>query len=128
MGRRIVQRSDSDCGVCVVQLLAGVTYEEALAAVFPRKVPEPNRRWTSSRQLALALGRFGVKCDRRARPLFGKSYRLLEHDAILVTDKDPGTGCWHWIVWDWKRKRVIDPAKKKKTRWRVTSYLKVYRD
>ena len=127
MGRRIVQRSDSDCGICVVQLLASVTYDQALAAVFPRNVPEPNRRWTSSRQLAAALKRLGIKCDKRARPLFGRSYTDLEHDAILVCDKR-ADWTWHWCVWDWKRKRVIDPAKSPKKRWRVTSFLQVYRD
>ena len=128
MARKTVrQRTAHDCGICVVAEIARVTYERALDAVFPGK--RPKQLYTSSRQLAAALNkRLGIKCDERARPLFGRSYKNLKHDAILLVDRDPKTWSWHWCVWDWKRKRVIDPAKRPKRRWRVTSFLKVYRD
>lgn len=127
--RRVQQKKGfNDCGVCCVCILAGVSYRQALAAVFPRSAPEPKHMWTSSRQLSAALNRCGLKCDERARPLFGRSYKELQHDAILIADRDPKTWCWHWVVWDWKRKRVLDPARRRKSRWRVTSFLKVYRD
>lgn len=112
--------------MCCVAIVAGVSYERAFVAVFPSK--PPRQFWTTSRKLAAALKRFGIKCDRRARPLFGVNYCTLEHDAILVADKNPITWCWHWVVFDWRRKRVIDPAKKPRKRWRITSYLAIYRD
>lgn len=129
-GRVVHQRGPNDCGVAVVVMVAGVTYEQALAAVFPRKVPKPNQMWTSSRQLAAALKRLGIKCDERARPLFGRSYKDLEHDAILLVDRDPKTWSWHWVYWIAKSKRLYDPAirPRKASRLRCTSFLQIYRD
>ncbi len=128
MPRGIKQRHVNDCGVCVVAILAGVSvpYEAALEAVFPGK--KPKQFWTSSKMIAAAFKRLGLKCDARARPLFGRSYKELTHDAVLLADRDPMTWTWHWLVWDSKAKRVIDPAKRAKKRFKVTSYLKIYRD
>ena len=123
--KRVPQRRPHDCGVCVVAILAGVDYRTALVAVFPEA---PYAYWTTTRGVVRAFKRLGIRCDRRLRPLFGRSYRALEIDAVLKVTVGSSGWNWHWIAWDASRRRVLDPAKGQGCRWRVTSYLAIYRD
>ena len=125
--RRVRQRHRHDCGVAVVAILANVSYEIALDAVFPgRKKPRELR--TTGQRLARALKKFGLRCDGKTKFLLGRSYRDLGHDAILIVDRNPDTWLWHWVVWDHKRRRVIDPYWRPKKRPSCFGYLAVYRD
>ena len=125
MPKAIKQRHDNDCGICVVAILAGVSYAKALEAIFPGK--KPKQFWTSSKMLAAAFMRLGMKCDARARPLFGRSWMDLDQDAlVLLCDRDLRTWSWHWLAV--KNGKVFDPALRPRKRRKVTSYLAVYRD
>ena len=117
--RRVLQRGDKDCGVACVAMLANRSYTDACGLV------HPDRR-TKTKELSDALTSLGLECGRRLKPLGKKSYRDLECDAVLKVwpRKDRS---WHWVVWDARRKRVLDPWEPPYMHIHATSYLPVTR-
>jgi len=103
--RRIQQRTESDCGVACVAMLACVSYEDAYKAVYG----EGRKGLTSAGKLSAALSRLG------RRPVKGRmvskrmtALRSLPHDALLKVQ--PLTcSTKHWVVWDKKRQMKLDP-------------------
>src|SRR5438270_5264491 len=100
----IKQHTQSDCGVACVAMLAGVSYEKANKALFPKTSP----RITSSGKLAKALRTLGRK------PLVDRMISLkridfndLRHDALIGVVMDGS--CKHWVVWDANKRRILDP-------------------
>jgi hypothetical protein len=123
--KRITQFDDDGCGVACVAMIAGVSYRRALRAMYGDK---PLIK-TVTGDLRRGLHALGIECGTRlVRSTTPRHYRNLREDAVLKT-RTRSDGDWHWIVWDAKRKLVIDPERKENRYVRppITSYLLVYR-
>ena len=120
--RRIIQKDEVGCGVACVSMLTGQSYAAVRQSMFP--TGECVR--TRSRDLRKALRTFGYDVGKRLNPLRTRHYSNLEFDAILkVWPKKDGT--WHWVVWDARARRILDPLEPPYKRIRAISYLRVRR-
>lgn len=122
--RRVVQEDENGCGVACVAMLAGVNYQAARVKMFPRR-----GGYTNTADLRRALRKFKLKCAPRMvtfRSSGFRNYKDLPTDAILklIAPTHP-PGVWHWVVWDARRKCLLDPRKRPYRRFRITSYLAV---
>ena len=113
--KRVPQRTQTDCGVACVAMLAGVPYEEARAAFKFRH----RNQITSTKDCIKALRRLGVLVADRLRPLGPDPVETLTCRALLKTNKR--RTCWHWTVYDPASRSIIDPSASHEHR--VTAYL-----
>lgn len=129
--RLIRQRRSNDCGVAVVAMVAGVSYDRALRAFTPKlqRTMTVLSGGTGTCEVADALANLGWQCDRRLRPLRKRELGSIEGRAILCV-RNPGINDkkWHWMAFlgekhDW---RVLDPATELQP-YVVTSYLRVWK-
>ena len=121
--RRIVQRDKTGCGVACVAMVVGASY----AIVRGVMADDRSTIYANTKDVVKALRHFGADLPRdRLVVLRGRNFRRLEYDAILKVNvrKD---GHWHWVVWDAKKQRVLDPKRRPYRTIRATSYLPVNR-
>ena len=121
--RRIRQKDDEGCGVACAAMLSGQSYAFVRKLMFAEK----EVRATSTKELIAALAAIGCRPATRLVPLRSRGYRDLEFDAVLKIWPRQNNRNWHWVVWDFRRKRVIDPLEPPYKRVRAISYLKVLR-
>jgi len=116
--KTVMQQFESDCGVACVAMLAGVSYDEARAAVYP----DGKMRLTSSGKLRAALIKLGrTPVEGNMKAIGRKTLKSLPSDALL---KVQPTSCStkHWVVWDHAAQAKRDPYP---LRHKVTHYLLV---
>lgn len=82
-------------------MIARVRYKEAKA----RMPDDCERDGTTAAQLREALLSFGIATEEK-RPIGNKEFRSFPFDAVLHGWAEDE---WHWVVWDYRRKKVIDP-------------------
>ncbi|WP_237482708.1 cysteine peptidase family C39 domain-containing protein [Lichenibacterium dinghuense] len=116
--RLVTQKHENDCGAACVAIIAGVSLNEAKG----RLPAHCEIRGTSSQELRTALLTFGVDTDELKR-IGSADYTSFAFDAVLRGKLDDDD---HWVVWEAKRKRVLDPYKPG-GEFRCTSYVKVNR-
>lgn len=104
--KTIKQREENDCGVACVAMLAGTSYDEARAVIYPKG----RSKLTKTKDLSKALVKLGRKplSDRR-QPFGSKVPQDLDTDALVFVEMDNGDDSKHWIVWDAKAKKLRDP-------------------
>lgn len=119
--RMIKQVHPIGCGIACVAMLLGKSYTFARRELFPDGVVD----YTDIGELKSALNKNGMMpasrmVSYRRRPLH------LSDDAILKVNVR-SDGSWHWVVWDSKRKKILDPKVPPYTesRLRFHSYLVV---
>lgn len=102
--KRVEQKTESDCGVACVAMLAGVSYDEAYEAVYG----SGRKGLTSSGKLRAALTKLGrPPVEGRMVSKGRTTLKSLPHDALLKVQ--PLTcSTKHWVVWDRKRKMKLD--------------------
>jgi hypothetical protein len=104
--KRIIQKHDNSCGQTCVAMMARVAYEDVIDFM--------GRSYTDTRKVRNGLQKFGLRSARRLVPFRGNKkygdYKDLPADAILklVSSRHRG-GTFHWVVWDAKRKKILDP-------------------
>lgn len=100
----IRQRTNTDCGVACLAMLAGISWEQAREALF-NGTPKRSFR-TKVQQMRIALLKFGIIMSPSL--VVCKNPSRLSRDALLRTNV-LANGDWHWAVWDSKRKKLLDP-------------------
>jgi hypothetical protein len=105
--KRVAQRTTTDCGIAAVAMVARTSYRQAKAA-FP---PFKGRGFRTSRDsVGMALRKFGLAITKGRRRISTRTAKIdLDVDALLLVDHRPD-GDFHWIVWDCRSRRVLDPA------------------
>lgn len=107
----IKQEDENGCGVAAVAMLAGVTYEEARAVVYP----SGRSRLTKTKEFHDALIKLGRRPLSERRIGFGsKTPDDLDAEALIyVKMGKKGQGNGHWIVWDNAARELRDPSQPK---------------
>ena len=59
--------------------------------------------------LRKALAVYGLERAHHLVPFRSTKYEDLEDNAILKVNPRRGGAEWHWVVWDAKRRRLLDP-------------------
>ena len=119
--RLIKQKDATGCGIAAVAMVAGVSYEAAKDAVYPNRSARRRTFATDTVHLRDALRSLGIPvADRCIRVTKGTSQ--LPQTALLKTNRKPN-GVFHWVVWDGKRKRILDPGVPPWERHVITSAL-----
>jgi len=118
--RRVFQDDENGCGVACVAMIAGITYDDARRIIFKHR----RGTYTNTTDLRRALKRLHVRIAGRMTPLGTLDYRRLREQAILKVNLYRG-GTWHWVVWDPRRKIILDPQRKHAKRYRVHSMIVV---
>lgn len=121
---RLVRQRDKDgCGIACVATLGGLPYRRARIELFRRTGPR-NSSLTNTGDLRRALKKRGFRVSRRLKPLYRRQLIDLKANAILKVNPKPN-GSWHWVIWDAKRRQILDPEGHRKRPYRYVSYLLV---
>jgi hypothetical protein len=124
----VPQRGKNDCGVACVAILAGCSYDKALAAFGPISLV---KNGTTTRQVAAALRRLGLDAEDRLRPMPRDWGPLFAGRTLVKVELYPtSTRRWHWSVIGLCDGRSVffDPLyaePQSGLMGRITSYLKV---
>lgn len=104
---RVQQKHRTSCVPACVAMLAGISYERALALVHPKR--EKGQLYLSRMQDACsAFKRLGIKHRLRCvMPPYDLS--KIKHPAMLKLHGRPYFPCTHAVVWDPCRQRILDP-------------------
>jgi len=121
--RYVRQRTDTECGIACIAMLADVSYEDARQALFGPKHKGKGR--TQKDQMRKALTGFGVITTKRL--IRCARQPTLKRDALVRANVAPKSGNWHWAVWDARRQRFLDPLPYKKNNLKPYSYLVILR-
>lgn len=117
--RLVKQRNENGCGVACVAMIAGVTYSQARALMFGERAGG----YTDTAQLREALGALGIQTAPKLVLFKSEAPQDLPFNAILKTNRR--TKDWHWVVWDCRRQKVLDPRTPPYRRYRHSSYLEI---
>jgi hypothetical protein len=99
------ENRSSGCGPACVAMIAGTTYERALAVMFlDGRKTKPRSRYAD---LKHALAALNASTDPRAVRCasFGSADAL----SIFACKWEDGTGNWHWVVYDPTSRCLYDP-------------------
>lgn len=118
----VKQRQDDDCGYACIAMVSNKTYKEVKSVCFKSS-------WgMDTETLIQNLNKLEVSTAERFIPFRKYKWNSLRSDAILrckFWDEDFEKFVWHYVVWDSKRKRVLDPNKEDISNYIITSYLKI---
>jgi ABC-type bacteriocin/lantibiotic exporter with double-glycine peptidase domain len=104
----VYQRTESDCGVAALAMLAEVSYEHSLEFL---RANFRHTRVISSRKILAGVVHFGgtplgTQCTRIGeRELWQLEWSALLRCAMLADGKEYG----HWAVWDADEQCIRDP-------------------
>lgn len=108
----VPQDDETGCGIACVAMIAGVSYEDAKAAVFGKSLRK-KVFYTSGPDLRRGLERFGLTLKPAARARRFESWRRLVWTSIVAVEQTPPNKMhWHWVVFvdDGIRRYVLDPS------------------
>ena len=119
--RRIVQQDRHGSGVACLAMLAGKSYRAVRKEMFQNGVVSA----ADTGDLRRALAVYGLELAHHSVPFRSTKYEDLKDNAILKVNPRRGGAEWHWVVWDTKRQRILDPKDPPYKRIRACSYLMV---
>ncbi len=99
------KNKSSGCGPTCVAMIAGTTYDRALAVMFSDGRKTKLR--TRYPDLKLALAALNASADPRA--VRCASFESADSLSIFACKWEDGTGNWHWVVYDPASRRLYDP-------------------
>lgn len=117
--RLIKQGDDEGCGLACVAMLSGTSY--AVVRKTYRELTDTNDgdrvEPTELRRLKQIMEKHGVVIEGRMKRIDDpKQFALknlddldLDCDALLMVNPREGGRKWHWVIWDHRRRRVLDP-------------------
>lgn len=104
----IRQRTDKDCGVCCLAMLAGLSYEESLGLIFGDE--PPRNLSTKTKDIVAAASRSAHAFTTRTRLKVCRSKAWSEVPSnSLVKIRHKGHSNWHWVAY--RKGKVYDPAR-----------------
>ena len=96
--RRILQEDSTGCGLAVIAMLSGETYEKIRSiAVNDLGWDETGSFETGTRDLRDLAGFFNIEIGKRRRPF--KEFNALPNLAILAINYNEQIDDWHWVVY-----------------------------
>ena len=101
--RRVVQKNELGCGIACVAMLTGRTYAATRELMFP----DGQIRRTRTSILRKALADLGCEVGDRLIQLGTKRFEDFDFHVVLKVNKEGRN--WHWVVWDARRRLVLDP-------------------
>ena len=119
--RRVKQLDEDGCGLACVAMLTARTYP-AVRKDFPDKI-----NGTHLRDLRAIMRHYGVKCGERLIPLRTRKPSDLPFDALIKINPRVGGKEWHWVIWDQRRRRILDPKVPPYKRRKCISYVRLRR-
>lgn len=127
---KLVQEEDeTGCGMACVAMLSGTDYFTSCRSFFRTK--SGRGKLTSTKDVRVALRRAGLSSGHRlTRFKKGETCAAMKTDAVLHVRpyRRRKAKIGHWVVWDSKNRKILDPKKKPYKRLWVHSYLPVYRN
>lgn len=106
--KRVKQAHSFGCFVAAVATALGVTYKQALKAVYPKRVAS-GRKFNPAFGAGWDIGRALCRAGLTIKFTNARRIQKMKWPAILIISwKDFDTG--HCVVWDSKQKVVLDSA------------------
>jgi hypothetical protein len=118
--KRVPQLDEYGCGLACVAMVAGRTYSHIRESLEYGGVGA-----TQLRELRKIMADHGVSCGRRLIPFRTRNPTDLRFDALLKVNPRLRGREWHWVIWDHRRQRVLDPKKKPYKRLKFVSYVRI---
>ena len=129
---RLVKQNDDDgCGLACVAMVTGTSYgavRRTYREVF-RKKRTDEVGTTSLSKLKKIMRRHDIAIDGRMKRFAGRKPDELDlgFDALLKVNPRLDGDEWHWVLWDHRRHRVLDPKRPPYERLRYVGYWKLRR-
>ena len=127
--RLIKQRDDAGCGLACAAMVSGATY--AAVRKTYRAITKTTRTdkvvATKLELLKEIMQRHGIAIEGRARKFGGRDPEELDLncDALVKVNPRLEGEEWHWVVWDHRRNRVLDPKQPAYQRLKFVSYWRL---
>jgi len=120
--KTVKQKHDNGCGAACVAMLAGITYDEAAALLYP----SGRSRRLGTAPVRAALEKLNRKPSTGRRQPFGlmRPQDLKSDALVFVMMEQDGEEYRHWMVWDATAKKLRNPYPRNHP-CRPTSYLLV---
>jgi hypothetical protein len=127
---RLIKQGDPyGCGLACVAMLAGISY--AAVRKTYRELSDTTRydavEPTQLPMLKKIMGRHGVVVEGRMRRIGDQSLNELDCDALLKVNPRADGEEWHWVIWDHRRRRVLDPKVPPYKRLKPVAYWRLRR-
>jgi Peptidase C39 family len=119
--RRVKQEHEMGCGVACVAMLASVHYRKAHEVFDDKESAVKNGYFAPA--LRFVLTRLGLRPSRRLKKFRG--YDALKQNAILKVNPYNKGKDWHWVAWDARGNRILDPYEPPYKRYRPIAVLNV---
>jgi hypothetical protein len=102
---RVKQEHKNGCAPACIATLTGLSYKEALRAIYPwKKIKRWDYYGTRFSHILRALKKIGIKYKKRKPTLFSN----IHFNSIILTDH-PIYGGYHVVVWDCMQQIILDP-------------------
>lgn len=117
---RLIKQGDNEgCGLACVAMLSGTSYaavRNTYRAVTKTNEDDPVKP-TDLRLLKQIMEKHGIVIEGRMRRIDDEKHVMLEKldnldldcDTLLKVNPREGGRRWHWVIWDHRRRRVLDP-------------------
>lgn len=107
------------CGIACVAMLTGTTYARVRSEMFGAGPVD----YTDVSDLQTVLRKLGYRPAERLVRTSRKPVHLKENAIVKVNRRSDGS--WHWVVWDARRAKILDPKTPpySEARLRFCSYL-----
>src|SRR5687768_2221892 len=102
--RLVRQLDEYGCGLACVAMITGRSYSAIREALGDDEVGP-----TQLSDLKEVMRRHRIRCGERLVPLRTRSPMDLPFDALLKVNPRRAGREWHWVIWDHRRKRILDP-------------------
>ncbi len=119
--RKVRQVHTYGCGPACVATIVGVDYCEVTRHIWWKSFKEG----TTTKDLQYLLQQYGYHCPDHVLYFGKKNYRDMKQDAIMRISYNRREG--HWVVWDAKQRKVIDPDWWPEQTYKPTAYLPVHK-
>lgn len=120
--RLVKQRDDYGCGLACVAMVAGRPYS-AIRKTLGSDAVGP----TQLRKLREIMRQYGVTAGERMIPLRTRTPFEIPFDALIKMNPRRDGKEWHWVIWDHRRRRILDPRMPAYKRRKFVSYVRLRR-
>ena len=118
----VKQRDENGCGLACVAMVAGRPYS-AIRKILGSDEVGP----TQLRKLRQIMRQHGIAAGERMIPLRSRTPFELPFDALIKMNPRRNGREWHWVIWDHRRRRILDPKVPPYKRWKFVSFVRLHR-
>lgn len=109
MINKIYQKHRTGCSVASIAMLAGISYSEAIKALYPNHKKYQKNVSGNIMTILMAFSRLGIKTDVKFAMLKPVDIKSIDKPALLCIYLGDKTSRNHAVVWDPEQQKILNP-------------------